>query len=110
MSDLMSLNSPVYVISDLTTTSQQITIEPQYLNESSSIIIDNSLGNTPAAVVSGATAQTAVYPTSSSSAFSGAVVAAGSVQTFTFNPKHVYIAAIRETGTADLVIKLGDGE
>ena len=76
------LNSPQYVISDLTS----------------------------AFVVSGETSQTAVYPTSNTAASLGAIVGAGTVQTYTFNPKHKFVAAIRESGTADLPIKLATGE
>lgn len=104
-----SLNSPQYVISDLTSSSQQVTIEAQYHGRCSRIIIDNSLGTTSAFVVSGETSQTAVYPTSNTAALNGSIVGAGTVQTYGFNPKHKFIAAIRESGTADLPIKLATG-
>ena len=104
------LNSPQYVISDLTSVSQQVTIESQFQDRCSRIIVDNSLGTTSAFVVSGETSQTAVYPTSATAAALGAVVGAGSIQTYAFNPKHKFVAAIRETGTADLPIKFATGE
>ena len=104
------LNSPQYVISDLTSASQQVTIEAQFQDRCSRIIIDNSLGTTSAFVVSGETSQTAVYPTSNTAASLGAIVGAGTVQTYAFNPKHKFVAAIRESGTADLPIKLATGE
>lgn len=110
MDNPAQLNSPQYVISDLTSTSQQVVVEDQYLGKFCRAIIDNSLGSTPAFVVSGAATQTAVYPTSLTVALAGAVVAAGSVQTWTINPTDKYIAAIRESGTADLAIKLATGE
>lgn len=105
----ISLNSPQYVISDLTSASQQITIESNYQNRFSRILVDNSLSTTPAFVVSGTTSQTAVYPTSNTAALLGAVVGGGSIQSFAFDPSHKFVAAIRETGTADLAIKFGTG-
>lgn len=110
MDNPAALNSPQYVISDLTSVSQQVTVEDQYLGKFSRVIIDNSLGSTPAFVESGTTTQTAVYPTSNTVALPGAVVAAGTVQVYTIPPDHKYIAAIRESGTADLAIKLATGE
>lgn len=110
MDNPASLNSPQYVISDLTSASQQVTVEDQYLGKFCRVIVDNSLGSTPAFVQSGTATQTAVYPTSATAASAGAIVAAGSVQTYNINPTHKYIAAIRESGTADLGIKLATGE
>lgn len=106
-SDLMT---PQYVISDLTSTSQQVTIEDLYMRKFDRLIIDNSLGATPAFVIYSKSSATAVYPTSASAALLGKVIAAGSVQTFSFNPDAKYIAAIRESGTADLCISLTTGE
>lgn len=110
MDNPASLNSPQYVISDLTSTSQQVVVEDQYLGKFCRVIVDNSLGTTPAFVESGAATQTAVYPTSLTVASAGSVVAAGSVQTYNIPPNHKYIAAIRESGTGDLAIKLSTGE
>lgn len=110
MDNPASLNSPQYVISDLTSTSQQVTVEDQYLGKFCRVIVDNSLGTTPAFVVSGTSSQTAVYPTSNTVALAGSIVAAGTVQPYNIPPAHKYIAAIRESGTADLGIKLATGE
>jgi hypothetical protein len=110
MENPADLNSPQYVISDLTSTSQQVTVEPNYIGNYCRVIIDNSLSSTPAFVKSGTTTQTAVYPTSATVASAGTIVAAGAVMMFNINPKHGYIAAIRESGTADLAIKLATGE
>lgn len=110
MNNPASLNSPQYVISDLTSASQQVTVEDQYLGKFSRVIIDNSLSTTPAFVKSGEATQTAVYPASDTAALAGSVVAGGSVQVYNIPPNHKYIAAIRESGTADLGIKLATGE
>lgn len=104
------LNSPQYVVSDLTSVSQQVTIEAQYQGRCSRIIVDNTLGTTGAFVVSGKAAQTAVYPTSATVASLGSIVGPGTVQSWTFDSTHNFIAAIRESGTADLPIKLATGE
>lgn len=109
MNNPMALLSPQYVISDLTSTSQQVTIEDQYIN-TSRVIVDNSLGTTPAFVTSGVSSTTAVYPTSATAASLGKIVAAGQVMTWAKNPTHKYIAAIRESGTADLGVTVGGGE
>ena len=110
MDNPADLNSPQYVISDLTSTSQQVVVESNYIGNYSRVIVDNSLSSTPAFVESGVTSQTAVYPTSKTAALLGTVVAGGAVMTFGINPAHGYIAAIRESGTADLGIKLTTGE
>lgn len=109
MDNPIALLSPQYVISDLTSTSQQVTLTDNDVN-TSRVIVDNSLGTTSAFVTSGADSTTAVYPTSATVPSNGAIVGAGTVQTFTKNPTHRYIAAIRESGTADLPIKVGTGE
>lgn len=109
MDNPMPLMSPVYVISDLTTTSQQATLSDAHVN-TSRVIVDNSLGTTPCFVISGTSSQTAVYPTSATVPLLGQVVAAGSVQTYNKDSTHKYIAAIRESGTADVVITVGSGE
>lgn len=104
------VNEPVYIISDLTSTSQEITIEQVHFGKYSRIIVDNSLGSTPAFITTGKASTTAVYPTSASDALMGKVVAIGSVQTFRIGTDVTNIAAIRESGTADLVIMLSTGE
>lgn len=110
MDNPASLNSPQYVISGLTNASQEVVVEDQYLGKFCRVIVDNSLASTPAFVISGETTQTAVYPTSKTVASAGSIVAAGSVQPYNINPTHKYIAAIRESGTAYLGIKLATGE
>jgi len=104
------LLTPQYVISDVTNASQQVTIETQYRGKCSRVIIDNTLGTTPVFITSGVTTQTAVYPTSASAASLGSIVGTGTVQCYNFNPDHIYIAAIRESGTADVGVKLATGE
>lgn len=104
------VNEPVYIISDLTSTSQQVTIEQVYFGKYKGIIVDNTLGATPAFIVTGKASTTAVYPTSASEASLGKVVGAGTTQTYRIGTDVTNIAAIRETGTADLAIMLTTGE
>jgi hypothetical protein len=105
----MSLMGKTYVISDLTNASQQVTLRDDDIN-SSRIVIDNSLGTTSVFICSGTTSQTAVYPTSNSVPSMGRVVGAGTVQTWAKDTTHKFIAGIRESGTADVVIMVGSGE
>lgn len=109
MDNPMALNSPQYVISDVTSSSQQVTLVPGDIN-TSRLIVDNTAGTTPVFITSGVASTTAVFPTSASVPLGGAVVGAGTVQTYTKDTTHKYIAAIRETGTADVFIKVGSGE
>lgn len=109
MDNPIALNSPQYVLSDVTNASQQVTLTPQDVN-TSRVIVDNSLGATPVFVTSGVTSTTAVYPTSATAPGFGAIVGALTVQTYTKDTTHKYIAAIRESGTADVGIKVGSGE
>lgn len=104
------INEPVYVISDLTSTSQEIAIEQGNFGKYSRVIIDNTLATTPAFVVTGKASTTAVYPTSASASIMGKVIGAGTVQTFRIGTDVTNIAAIRESGTADLVVMLTTGE
>lgn len=106
---VMKLMSNSYTISDVTSASQSATLV-DYDVPATSIIIDNSAGTTPVFITSGANAVTAVFPTSSSDPEAGKVVAAGTVQTYGKDPSHKYIAAIRESGTADVYISVGSGE
>lgn len=109
MDNPMALMGPTYIISDVTSASQQVTLRDDHVN-TSSVIIDNSLGDTSVFVCSGSTTQTAVYPTSATVPTNGKVVGKGSIQTFTKDPTHRYIAAIRESGTADVAVMVGSGE
>lgn len=104
------INEPVYVISDLTNTSQEIAIEKGHFGKYSRVIVDNGAGSTPAFVTTGKATTAAVYPTSISAALMGKVVAAGTVRTFRIGTDVTNIAAIRESGTADLVVMLSTGE
>lgn len=106
----MLLTSNTYVISDLTTVSKQAVLVDADMKYSG-MVIDNSLGSTPVFVTSGTESSlTAIYPTSATEPKRGKVVAAGSIQTFMKDAGHKYIAAIRESGTADVVISTGSGE
>lgn len=110
MSNPADINSAQYVLASLSTASAAVTIEEIYRNNYSRVIVDNSAGSTPAFVVSGVTSPTAVFPTSATTAVIGSVVGAGTVQTFLKDPGHHFIAAIRASGTADLYIKLTQGD
>lgn len=105
----ISLLSDQYVLSSLTTSSASVTLDPTDVN-TSFIVIDNTMGATPVFVTSGATAVTAVFPTSATVGSQGKIVGPGTVQTYTKNPSHQFIAAIRQTGTADLYITVGSGQ
>ena len=104
------VNEPVYIISDLTTTSQEVVIEQANFGKYSRIIVDNSLASSPAFITTGKASTTAIYPTSASTSTLGKVVAAGSVQTYRIGTDVTNIAAIRESGIGDLAIMLSTGE
>lgn len=105
----ISLLSDQYVLSNLTTSSAQVTLDPTDIN-TSFVIIDNTMGTTPVFVTSGATSTTTVFPTSATVGSQGKIVGPGTVQTYTKNPSHQFIAAIRQSGTADLYITVGTGQ
>lgn len=103
------LNSPQYVLSGLGTTSATVTLEEQYKNVSR-VIIDNTAGSSPVFVTSGASAQTAVFPSSATVSSAGSIVGAGTVQTYRKNPNHGFISAIRQSGTGDLYVMIAQGD
>ena len=107
-----SVDSPLYVLTAVTTVSQQITIEAAYMDMflKPKVIVDNVGGSTPLAVYTSNAPVTAVFPTSSSTAVLCAVVPPGFCQTFDLNKTHKYVSCIRASGTADVYVKLADGE
>ncbi len=105
----MAIDSPQFTIADLTTASQQVILPDDVVNLTR-VIIDNTEGSTAAYVTTGATSQTAVFPTSLTVPSYGTVVGAGTVQTYTCHTTDKYFAAIRQSGTANLYVKLGSGE
>lgn len=104
-----ALDSPQYVLQNLSTTSATVIIEEQFKNVTR-VIIDNTMGSTPVYVTAGTTAITAVFPTSATVSSSGSVVGPGTVQTYMKDPTHGFISAIRQSGTADLYIMLAQGD
>lgn len=109
MSYPAALNSPQYVLSSLSTTSASVTIEEQFRNVTR-VIIDNTMGSTPVFVTGASTATTAVFPSSATVSAAGSIVGPGTVQTYMKDPNHNVIAAIRQSGTADLYIMLAQGD
>ena len=105
----ISLLSGQYVLSSLSTSSAQVTLDPNDIN-TSFVVIDNTMGSTPVFVTSGTSSTTAVFPSSATVGSAGKVVGPGTVQIYTKNPAHQYIAAIRQSGTADLYITVGSGQ
>lgn len=103
------LNTPQYVLANLSTTSARVTLIATDINNSR-VIIDNTAGSTPVFVQSSVAGQTAVFPSSATAPSYGKVVGAGTVQTFRKSPQHAYIDAIRESGTASLYITVCTGE
>lgn len=103
------LNTPQYVLANLSTTSARVTLIATDINNSR-VIIDNTAGSTPVFVQSSVAGQTAVFPSSATAPSYGKVVGAGTVQTFRKSPQHVCIDAIRSSGTADLYITVATGE
>ncbi len=102
----MPLLSDQYTLLNLSTTSTQVVLEPNDVN-TSFITVDNTMGTTPVFVTSGATSTTAVFPTSATVGAPGKIVGPGTVQSWIKNPTHQFIAAIRQSGTADLYITVG---
>ena len=105
----ISLLSEQYTLTSLSTASATVTLDPSDIN-TSFVIVDNTSGSTPVFVTSGFTSPTAVFPTSATILLQGKVIGAGTVQTYTKNPTHQYISAIRKSGTADLYITVGSGQ
>lgn len=109
MNNPMALNSKTYILTNVTTTSQQVTLNDTDIS-TSSIIIDNTLGTTPVFITSGVNSTTAVYPTSATVGSEGAIIGAGMKETYRKDTTHKYIAAIRSSGSGDVAIKVGTGE
>lgn len=104
-----ALNSPQYVLSNLSTTSATVTIEEQFKNVTR-VIVDNTMGSSPVYVTAAATSVTAVFPSSATVSSPGSIVGPGTVQTYMKDPNHGFISAIRQSGTADLYIMLAQGD
>jgi hypothetical protein len=104
-----ALNSPQYVLSNLSTTSATVTIEEQFKNVTR-VIIDNTMGSTPAFVTGSPISAAAVFPSSATTSAAGSIVGPGTVQTYFKDPNHGFISAIRQSGTADLYIMLAQGD
>jgi hypothetical protein len=105
----MALDSAQYAIPSLTTTSQEVVLRQDNVG-ATRVIIDNTAGSTPAFVTAGPSTMTAVFPTSLTAPLDGAVVGAGTVQTYMCRPTDKFFAAVRSSGTADLYMKFGSGE
>jgi len=105
----IALNSPQYVLSSLTNSSQQVILQ-ENLGNLTRIVVDNTEGSTPAYVTASASSTTAVFPTSATVGSMGSVVGAGTVQTYMIKPTDRYFAAIRSSGTANLYLMFGSGE
>lgn len=110
MTTLASLMGNTYIISDVTSASQQAILTESDAQNECNVIIDNTLGTTSVFVTSGLSSTTAVYPASASVPLRGRVVGAGTVQSWAKPKSHKYIAAIRESGTADVAVMLSTGE
>ena len=104
-----TLNSPQYVLSSLGTTSAAVTLEEQFKNVTR-IIIDNTAGSSPVFVTSAISGAVAVFPSSATVSSAGSIVGAGTVQTYTKDPNHGSIAAIRQSGIGDLYVMIAQGD
>lgn len=104
-----ALNSPQYVLSSLSTTSASVTLEEQFKNVTR-VIIDNTMGSTPVFVTSTSTSTSAVFPSSATVSSAGSIVGPGTVQTYMKDPRHRFINAIRQSGTADLYVMIAQGD
>lgn len=107
MQNPMNVNTNVYKLSG-TTSSTAATLVQEDINQTRCIIRND--GTTDAFIVSGATSPTAVFPTSATAPLKGSVVGGGETQVFYKAPTHGYIAAIMSSGTANITIKIGNGE
>lgn len=104
---MLNLSAPQYCIS-ATTTSASVTISQPHVTES--VLQISNAGAQSVYVQSGSGAVTAVYPTTSGTAFSnGAVIPAGQTILFKKNPTHETLAVIRPAGAtaANCYIKIG---
>lgn len=104
-----ALDSPQYVLSNLSTTSATVTIEEQFKN-TTRVIIDNTMGSTPAFVSSATTAISVTFPSSATVSSPGSIVGPGTVQTYFKDPNHGFISAVRQSGTADLYVMIAQGD
>lgn len=104
-----ALNSPQYVLSNLSTTSDTVTIEEQFKN-TSRVIIDNTMGATPVFVSGNTVSTSVVFPSSKTVSSAGSIVGPGTVQTYLKDPSHGFINAIRQSGTADLYVMIAQGD
>jgi hypothetical protein len=104
---MLNLSSPLYTLS-ATTTSASITIsQPHLTNDTLQI---SNAGAQSVYVQSGTGSVTAVYPTSSGTAFkNGAVIPANQTILFKKNPNHETLAVIRPAGAsaANIYVKIG---
>ncbi len=104
-----ALNSPQYVLTNLSTTSASVTIEEQFKNVTR-VIIDNTMGTTPVFVTATASLTAAVFPSSATVSSAGSIVGPGTVQTYMKDPNHGFINAIRQSGSADLYVMIAQGD
>ena len=103
----ININSNTYMKA-VTTASVAITLTESDSNLTS-IVIYNA-GTTPLFAVTGASAPTAVFPTSATVPVNGSLIPAGVTLAFTKNPAHANIALIRGSGTGDAFLSVGYGE
>ncbi len=106
---MIKLLSNTYTLSDVTSSSQSATLVAADV-PMTHVIVDNTLGTTAVFITSGVASATAVFPTSATVPKAGMVVGPGTVQTYSKDVTHQYIAAIRESGTADVYLAVGSGE
>lgn len=103
-----NLNTNTYVL-DASATSQYITLSNTDKSTNSMIIYNGTTQD--CFVVSGETAPTVVFPTSSNGPLQGKVIGVGVTATFTKLTNHGFIGAIQATaGTGSLYISVGAGE
>ena len=103
-----NLNTNTYVI-DASATSQYVTLSNMDKNTNSMIVYNGTTQD--CFVVSGETAPTVVFPTSSNDPLRGKVIGAGMMVTFTKLTNHGFVGAIQATaGTGSLYISVGAGE
>ncbi len=108
----MNLNTPTYVLSS-TSTSSNLTLSPEDAN-TNSLIVYNA-GTNPAFLVAstagttGASVATAVFPVVGTPQ-GGKVIPSGAVVTFTKNSGWEFLSTISLTGTNLIYISNGAGE
>jgi hypothetical protein len=104
---IMNLNANTY---EATVGTSSVGFTLTYEDTPSAYIIIHNSGTTPVFVLSGLTAPTAVFPTSATAPLDGAIIGAGSTQTYYKNLTHGFLAAIRGSGSGDIYITVGSGE